>query len=189
MENIGQYERTILTRKGKRIAIRPPQKEDIDELLHFINDLVDEDTFIMMNRRVTREEEIEYLSARLKAIEERRGFNLVACHGTRIVANAGIDLKGSRQEHVAELGISVSRGFRDEGLGSSFLEELLTLAKGFLNPKIILLHVFENNIRARHVYGKIGFQECGRMPRGIYHKGQYIDDILMYLDMERWKSS
>lgn len=189
MENITQYEKAILTKKGKRVVIRLPRREDVDELLRFINDLADENTFIMVNRRFTKEEETQYLSARLKAIKEKRGFNLVAFHGTRIIANAGVDRKGNRQEHLAELGVSVSPGFRDEGVGSRLLEELLTLAREFLNPKIVLLHVFENNKPAIHVYEKIGFRECGRIPRGILYKGEYVDDILMYLDMARWKPS
>ncbi len=184
MEHIGDYERTFTTKKGRQVLIRSLRRdEDVDELLRFINELVDEDIFINMTRRVSKGEESEWLSGRLRALEEGRGFNLLAFHGRRIVANAGLDRLSGRSGHVGGLGIAVSRGFRDEGIGSELLRELMRLAKDSLNLKMLTLHVFSANERAVHVYEKLGFERCGRLPGAIFWQGDFIDDVLMYRDL------
>lgn len=187
MTSLKDYKKIILTKKDKRALLRPPRKGDVDELLRYINELADEDTFISINKRLTRKEEVKYLTERLKAIKEKKGFNLLVFYKKRIVANGGVNRKGDRQEHLGELAISVSQGFRDEGLGSELIRELITLAKGFLKLKIIFLRVFGNNARAIHFYQKYGFKECGRIPRGVFYKEKYVDDVLMYLYLDRQK--
>ncbi len=44
---------------------------------------------------------------------------------------------------------------------------------------ILTLSVFATNKRAIHVYEKVGFKEAGRIRKGIYRKGQFIDRIIM----------
>jgi len=190
MENLKAYRKEFVTKRGRRVLFRPLREgEDVDELLRFINDLVDEDTFINMTERLTREEESKWLSEQLKAIEEGRGFNLLALHGDRIIADAGVGGLGRRSQHVGGLGIAISRGFREEGIGSEFMKELITLARDFLKLKMLFLHVFGNNERAVHVYQSMGFRECGRIPGAILYQGEYIDDVLMCLDLSGWESN
>ncbi len=190
MENLKAYRKEFVTKRGRRVLFRPLREgDDIDELLRFINDLVDEDTFITMTERLTREEESKWLSERLKAIEEGRGLTLLALQDERVVASAGVDRMGGRGGHVGGLGIAVSRGFRDEGIGTELVKKMIALAKEFLKLKMLVLHVFGNNERALYVYRDVGFKECGRIPAGIFYKGEYIDDVLMYLDIGKWRSS
>lgn len=187
MIDLKDYKKIILTKKDKRVLLRPPRKGDVDKLLRYINDLADEDTFIIVNKRLTRKEEVKYLKERFKAVKEKKGFNLLAFYKERIVANGEIKRAGNRQEHLGELAISVSKGFRDEGLGTELIKELINLAKGFLKVKIIFLRVFGNNTRAIHYYQKFGFKECGRIPKGVFYKEKYIDDVLMCLNLDRKK--
>lgn len=58
------------------------------------------------------------------------------------------------------------------------LKQLLTKAQA-RGVKIVTLGVFETNSRAKHVYEKLGFHECGRIPGEIYKNGQYIDHLTM----------
>lgn len=90
-------------------------------------------------------------------------------------------------EALGDLGISVVKDFRNEGLGNVLIKELLGLAKERLGLKIVTLAVFENNRRARHFYRKIGFVECGRIPKGIYYRGEYIDSVMMCLELTQLK--
>ena len=190
MGDMRGYRREFTTRKGRRVLFRLLQEGDsVDELLRFINDLVDEDTFITMTRRLSREEESQWRSERSQAIEEGRGFRLLALHGERVIANAGVDRMGGRSGHVGGLGIAVSRGYRDEGIGTELLNEVVALARDFLKLKMLVLHVFGNNERAIRVYQRIGFEECGRIPGAIFYKGKYVDDVLMCLDLDEWGSA
>lgn len=184
MTNLENFRKLIVTKKNRRIWLRFPQREDVDEILRFINELAKEDTFITINQKLTGKEEKKYLTERIKAIKEKNGFNLLAVYENKIIANGGVDRQGNRQKHLGELGISISQGFRDEGLGSELMKELINLTKSFLKLKIVYLKVFGNNARAIHFYQKFGFRECGRIPGGIFYKKKYIDDVIMYLDLK-----
>lgn len=48
---------------GRRLVLRSPRWEDLDELMSFINSLVEEGTNITVNRKVTGEEEAEWLAS------------------------------------------------------------------------------------------------------------------------------
>jgi RimJ/RimL family protein N-acetyltransferase len=65
---------------------------------------------------------------------------------------------------------------------------LLRLAKEFLDLKLVYLFVFANNKRARYFYRKVGFRDCGRIPKAILYKGKYVDQVFMYVDLEEWSS-
>lgn len=173
-----------MTKKGKKVIIRLPEKGDLDQLLSYINELIDEDTTILMNKKVGRKEEREYLSGLLKAIKGKEGFNLLAFFGSKLVANVSVERKKHRQGHLGVLGISVIKGFRNEGLGTELLKQAIILSKNFLKLKVLVLSTFAVNQRAIHLYQKMGFKKCGRWPKGVFYKGKYIDDNLMYLDFK-----
>lgn len=178
-----QYSKVVLTKKNKKITFRFIQKDDLDKLLNFINKLADEDTFVLVNKRFTKKEEEKYLRERLKGIRTKKSFNIAAFYGGKIMAHGDVVRKERRQEHVGELAISVSRGFRDEGLGSFLIKELITMAKDFLKLKILYLRVFGNNQRARHIYRKMGFKECGQIPKALFYKDKYEDEIMMFKEL------
>lgn len=86
-----------------------------------------------------------------------------------------------RIEHTGEFGMGVLPDYRDKGIGKCLLEVLLTWATE--NPIIekVKLGVFANNLRAIHLYKKMGFQEEGRRVAEIkMADGAYYDIIEMY---------
>lgn len=44
--------------------------------------------------------------------------------------------------------------------------------------KVLVLRMIANNDQSRHVYQKAGFKGTGIIPRGIYRKNKYIDDVI-----------
>ena len=48
--------------------------------------------------------------------------------------------------------------------------------------------MFSNNERARHVYEKVGFKETGRIPKGLYRNGKFIDDVIMVKELEYFEN-
>lgn len=177
-----KFLKKIKTSAGKEIILRFPRKDDVYELMEFINKLVDEDTFISNVKKVTKKEEEKYVSERLKKISHNEGLCVVAEHEGKIVANSTIDRVGGRSEHVGLFGIAVAKGFRNEGLGSILMEEILKLAKEKLKLKIVYMSMFSTNKRAEYVYEKFGFRECGRIPKGVLYKGEYVDHVYMCLE-------
>jgi len=43
--------------------------------------------------------------------------------------------------------------------------------------KVIILDVYEKNLPALNLYKRMGFKEVGRIPKAVYWKGEYVDDI------------
>jgi ribosomal protein S18 acetylase RimI-like enzyme len=78
------------------------------------------------------------------------------------------------------LGIAIGSGYRDIGIGTEMMEVLIEESRK-AGLKLLLLGVFETNNRARHLYEKLGFKEIGRVPKGIFRNGRYIDEIRMAL--------
>lgn len=184
MFSLKNYKKEITTKKGRKVLLRVPREKDVDQLMDYINALVEEDTFISNNKKVTRDEEEKYVKKRIRAIEKRKGFNILAEYEEEIIANGGVERLGMRREHVGELGITVAKEFRNEGLGTILIEELLRLSKEFLKLKLVYLYVFANNKRARNFYQKMGFKETGRIPKVILYKGKFIDQVFMWVDLD-----
>lgn len=49
--------------------------------------------------------------------------------------------------------------------------------------KILTLEVYSTNKRAIHVYEKLGFKETGRIPKGLFRNGKYIDQVVMVKEL------
>ena len=95
---------------------------------------------------------------------------------------SGITLKDKSENHVGDFGITVARGFRNQGIGSLLLKCVLEEAnKNLPGLKIITLRVFANNPVARKLYRKFGFKEFGLLPNGTRHREKFVDLVYMYM--------
>jgi RimJ/RimL family protein N-acetyltransferase len=174
----GQILHKFTARDGQHIIIRTLKWEDLDDLVHLINSLVDERADILLGEPVTRDSETDWLSRRLAAVEKGNTIQIVAEVKNHVIATAELSIKSGFQSHVRELGIIMLKDYRDLGIGTEMLEELISQAQE-RGVKMITLGVNSTNLRAQHVYNKLGFRECGRIPSEIYKDGQYIDHIIM----------
>jgi hypothetical protein len=75
---------------GLKVVLRTPKWEDLDDLLDFINSLVEERANISRAERVSREEEIEWLSRVLARMEKGEIFCVAAEVDGHLVANSEI---------------------------------------------------------------------------------------------------
>ena len=179
----GKIIKKFTTKKENEVVIRYPKWEDLEGLLEFINNLSQEDTFVLYNgERVTKEWEMEYLVQAFKDVERGNRIQLCAFVSGKLVANSSVIRKRLRAKHVGSIAISVVQGYREEGIGSELLKTLIDESKK-LGLKMLLIDLFANNKRAQHVYQKIGFKECGRFPKMYFYKGQYVDQIMMSLEL------
>lgn len=53
----GKIIKTCTSKKGNTVIIRYPKWEDLDAVTAFANGLVEEDTFVALNKKQTREQE------------------------------------------------------------------------------------------------------------------------------------
>jgi RimJ/RimL family protein N-acetyltransferase len=178
---LGNIVREFTSKKGNKVIIRTPMWEDLDDILAFANALSKEDTFVLLNgETLSRDEEIDYLTSQISAMEKGSKIHLVALVNGKFAANCGIDIEKRRKKHVGSIHISVDQKFREEGIGIELMHALVSEAKK-AGLRLLTLTCIENNDRALHVYEKIGFKKAGIIPKAILYHGEYIGEVQMFL--------
>lgn len=176
-------EKIIVIRNGQGVLLRSPQRQDLDELLRYVNALSQEDTFLVLSGEViSREEELDYLDKIIHDSEIGNRFQIFAFVEKTLIANAEVRrvTKSRRRElHVGEIAISVTKEWRDQGIGQIILRTLIEEAPK-MGLKILTLTAFANNTRAIELYKKLGFKIAGEIPKAIYYKGEFVGHIHMY---------
>ena len=174
--------KTFIAKDGRKVVIRLPRWEDLEGLMKYINSLVDEEVEIVLTKKVTREEEAEWLAKRLVSIDKGDVIHVVAEVNGEIVAGAEVGKQRHLMSHVGMLGIGVKSGFRGIGLGTAIMKTLIEESRK-AGLKVLVLDVFETNNTAKELYKKMGFKEVGKIPKGVLRKGNYIDLLRMALEL------
>ena len=86
----GEVIREFIAKDGRKVILRTLKWEDLDDLLDFINSLVEEGANILKTEKVSREEEIEWLSSVFKRLEKGEIFCVAAEVNGHLVANSEI---------------------------------------------------------------------------------------------------
>lgn len=186
---LGKIINSFKTEKGNEVVIRYPKREDLNELTKYINALSKEDTFMSFSGEViTIDEEKKILENMLKDIELGDKIVLCAFVNDKLIGVCNID-RNMRQRtrglHVGIFGVSVAVDFRGEGISYKLAKTAIEEAKHKISGlKIITLIVFGANQIAINLYKKLGFKECGRLPDGLLYKGDYMDEVRMYLELD-----
>lgn len=118
----------------------------------------------------------------IKAIEDAGNEIMINAYvNGEFVGNGSISPVSSanRLKHRCSLGIALFGSFCGQGIGECLMAELIAQAR-LAGYEIIELDVFAKNERARQLYKKMGFVECGCRPNAIKYKdGTYDDEVLM----------
>lgn len=118
-----------------------------------------------------------------QTIQAPRNIYLVAELDGKVVAHAFLEPHTLQSlSHVADLNIAVHLGWQGKGIGEKLLEELIKTAKSASLEKI-QLNVRASNSAAIALYKKMGFQEEGRLKKRVKIGDQYMDDIIMGLEL------
>jgi len=99
-------------------------------------------------------------------LESDNSKYIIALYNDEIVGFAGIKITLDTADI---MNIVTKKSFRNNGIGSLLLKNLITISKK-LNLNTITLEVNENNISAIHLYEKSGFQNLGI--RKNYYKNE-----------------
>lgn len=172
----------------EKIKIRKISQIDlkrVKEFQNYINSLIEEEAMILFNKKKSLKEEKEWIKEGLKNMEKKKQIVLIAEDKNKLVGISDVRLKGERQNHVGEFGISIKKEYRGIGLGKKLMVEVLKLAKKELKPrpKIIRLSVFSENKIAQNLYKKFGFKKVAKIPKQIQYKGKLIDEIIMIKEL------
>jgi RimJ/RimL family protein N-acetyltransferase len=172
----------IISKSGKKITIRQPHKNDLDELYRYAVTISNEDTFIRLNPKepVTLVEEKEILESWIKKNHNKTHLQLFAFDDKKLIGMIGVTLSGRRQKHRATMGISIAKEYRDDGIGTKLMEHAIAIAKQQWQLSLLTLTCMAINKRGLAVYKKLGFQQFGLLPSAMEFQGTLIDEIYMF---------
>lgn len=89
----------------------------------------------------------------------------------------------------AELHIMIGeKKNQGKGIGTFAVEEILHHAFNNMNLQRIELAAVETNLRAQHLYEKVGFTQEGIKRRAIFKNGAFVDLILYAILREEFKA-
>ncbi len=171
---------------GLPILVRYPTLKDVAALHRYINMLSKERTYILaQGQQFSYAAEKKFLRERLLQIKENCGVMLLVFSDATLIGVSGINLGTGAKQHIGDFGISIARDFRGQGIGTLLMQLVLSEAKKRLKGmKIIMLGVFAKNPRAITLYKKFGFRKYGSLPKGLLHRGKFIDEYFMYRRIE-----
>ncbi len=184
---------SFTTRSGRSASIRSPKLEDDHALLQFMNTLSSEDTFLRLSGEQQTLEEMQfYLSSDIKSISRGDATKLFCFIDEVLVGVCNIHRDLSflqRKHHVGTFSLLVAKDFRNDGIGYTLAHHTITQAQQIiLGLRMIELVCFATNTPALALYTKLGFQEAGRVPGALFRKGEYIDEVRMFMPLVKTPS-
>lgn len=184
MPQPGERVSQFTTKSGAKAEIRYPLMSDVPILTEFINAHSLEDKFTRFSgEQMTLEEEKAYLESELALVVTGDLVKLYCFVDGALTGVTDIRRDTSllkRKLHTGSFGIIVAKKFRGQGIGTELMKHVITEAtKHIQGLKMIKLECFSTNTTALALYKKQGFTEVGRVPKEIYHKGEYVDSVMM----------
>lgn len=180
----GEVIQTFQSKKGNSVVFRYLREDDLDGMLTFINTLIREDTFIgLYGEELTYEEEKKVFGEAIDGI--KKGDKIIIVVEINGIYSGSGDLRREtvrRKKHGGNIGISLLKEYREEGIGTLLLKSLIDEART-MGLRLLTLTCFENNDRALHVYEKLGFKKVGLVPEACLYKDKYYGEVVMYLKL------
>lgn len=149
------FPQTISLKEGGTVTVRPTTRGDEQALLAFYRELPQEDRLFLKDD-VTTESWAERF---IQRIERGEAISLMAEQNGTVLAEATLYRpRHGWSTHVGELRVAVACGHRRKGVAAALLRLLVRLATDQGVEKIVV-EVVENQVAARRVFGKLGFQQ------------------------------
>ena len=164
---------------GSRIQVVSADERDIEPLRRLYRVIVDEGTSYPHNEFPSDEEFQDYWI---------RGKTTIVVY----LADRGHDVRmlgafylkpnwPGRARHVANAGFIVAPEWRGKGLGRLLGVTMLRCARDLGYRSVLFNLVFSENVTARQLWQKLGFQELGSIPSAVLkNDGTFQNAIIMW---------
>ena len=127
MINYGAYRKFVTLQNGKRVMFRFLNEQDGEELIRLFQEAPDEDLrFLKQDVK-----DAKLVGSWVEHLNYQKVLPLVAVNleGNQLIADATLHRGKHAAKHIGEVRVFVSRPYRNLGLGSLMLEEIINLAK------------------------------------------------------------
>lgn len=171
---------------GGELLLRCPDASDAERMVDYLKTVSGETRFLRCDPdeiHYTQEQEIAFIESYNTS---STSLLLQAFLDGEYVGNCSFCVPGPsrRNGHRADIGIALFQKFTGQGIGAIMMQRLIETAKE-AGLEQCELTVVSTNARAISLYQKLGFRECGRIPRANrYADGTYSDDIFMVLHLK-----
>lgn len=184
----GKTVKTFSSKRGRSIIIRYPKMEDLEAMTEFVNCMSQEDTFISLSGEVLNtDEEADFLKNFLVNMQTGDKIYLCAFIGNTLIGSCSIERDKKHRKralHVGMFGIMLLKAYRGEGIGYELAATTIHESKKIMTGlKMLTLTCFLCNTKAINLYHKLGFKKWGELPKGLLYKGEYLNEITMYLEL------
>ncbi len=172
------------------MTLRGLELEDGQEILKHFNDM-EVRHFLGAPIPISEVEEEEFIRSTWARRKSGRGYVFgIELNKSQLLIGCCELTDISPIHRGAELGIIIfNKKYWSQGLGTEALSLLLDYGFNSLNLHRIYLRVNEDNARAIRAYQKVGFQQVARYRECLFREGKYIDELLMDILAEEYKSS
>ncbi len=178
-EVIEEFE--VKGKNGKRhnVVFRYPKMADVDDVLKYINALVDEKAYIGKQKNVTRKEETTFLKKIINEMEDGKSIHVCVVIGGKVVGLGRVGRKPmDANRHVGTIGIGLAKEYRGLKVGKMLMEELLRQGKHVMALRIAESSYYDGNKASENLHKSAGFRKVGRIPDGCNYYGKYKDEII-----------
>ena len=175
---------------GREAVLRSPREEDIPSTIDYLHKSAGETEFILRYPeecgKYTPEKERE-LFERLNASPDTA--MILGLVDGRVIGNCEIHVHPSlKTRHRADVAITVLKDYWNQGVGTRMFEEMIRIA--YENPHVTQMELgfIAGNVRARHLYEKMGFRISGVLPNAIrLRDGTMLNEYMMVKTLNREK--
>ena len=176
--------RETALKDGSKLVVRKPAVEDAEELLAYLSVVGGESDNLLFGKgevSVTLEQEREFIQKRL---EDKNALWLLGYVDDALISMGNIGcLPKPRNQHNAEIGLTVKKEYWGRGIAQVMLEEIVRFAREHGGIKNVHLGVRKGNDAAIHIYEKFGFKKIGTHRDYFCINGAFHDLDLMDLSL------
>jgi ribosomal protein S18 acetylase RimI-like enzyme len=182
------YRKTIVLKDGNTVSIQPlTAKDDIRKFQRFINAMVEECAYLIVDKPMTLKEEKTWFYNQILTIKKGDLIYLKVVASGHLIGVVQAQRGMYRNRGNVSLGIALEKQWRGKGLGRLLIEEIIVRIEQKWHPKNIYLHVVSSNQRAKRLYESLGFHIIARLPQWFEYNKKYFDEYILILDKKRYQ--
>jgi L-amino acid N-acyltransferase YncA len=160
--------------------IREANSADIAAITAIYNDVISTSNAIYREDRVDESERMVWFDDKVQ-----HGYPIIVAQVNDLVVGYGVYGSfrfGEGYKHTVEHSVHVAASHRGKGIGKEILEELIAKARSD-NRHVMVAAIDSTNSISISLHASYGFIESARMPQIAQKNGQYLDLILMQLQL------
>jgi RimJ/RimL family protein N-acetyltransferase len=179
------YPKTVKTKDGTSVVIRPLARDDAPALLTFFRALPEDDR-LFLREDVTKKEVIERWISQL---DYEKVFPVVAELRSAIIGDATLHFnQHGWHRHMAEIRCVVARAHQKKGLGTILMHELVSHA-GQKGVDRIRAEMMDTQLSAQKAFHRLGFKKAAELKNFVVDiNGKSHGLVIMVNDVsDLWK--